>query len=195
MIKYNLRTFGFVILGLAFVTYIVLFLCTQNLYKIDFHKAISQISTTISINIFIWTIFILWGWKLKIFFPWLVPFPNLSGEWNGFIKSSWEGKQNEAIEITLIINQNFFNTQIQIKSGESKSNSVSSNFDIDKERGFEQLIYTYLNIPKSTVRDRSQIHYGSAILQFTGFKVIKMEGEYWTDRKTIGEICVKKNIA
>lgn len=195
MIKYNLRTYAFVILGLAFFIYAVVFLCTQNLQDIDFHKALTQISTTISINIFLWTFFVLWGWKFKIFYPWLVPFPNLSGEWNGNIKSSWEGKQSELIPIKLTINQNFFNTQIQIRTGESKSHSVSSNFDIDKERGFEQLVYTYLNIPKSTVRDRSQIHYGSAILEFSGYKVNAMQGEYWTDRKTIGEISVEKNTA
>lgn len=194
MIKYNLRTYAFIILGLAFATYAILFICTQNLQRIDFHNAISQVSTAISINILIWTFFVLWGWKCKIFYPWLVPFPDLSGEWDGFIKSSWEGKQNEKINLKLKINQNFFNTQIQIKTGESKSHSISSNFDIDKERGIEQLVYIYLNVPKSTVRDRSQIHYGSAILEFTGYDVIKMEGEYWTDRKTIGEIIVEKNM-
>ncbi|MCJ7933333.1 MAG: hypothetical protein MUW56_06760 [Chryseobacterium sp.] len=192
MIKYNLRTFASVLLGLAFVTYIILFVCSQDLKNINFHKALTDISTTISINIGIWTIFVFWGWKLRIFYPWLVPFPDLSGKWDGEIISSWNEKRDEPIPITLTIDQNFFNTQIQIKTGESKSYSVSSNFDIDKERGLEKLVYTYLNVPKSTVRDRSQIHYGSAILEFTGFNVTEMEGEYWTDRKTIGSISVQK---
>ena len=54
----------------------------------------------------------------------------------------------------------------------------------------------YLNTPKAGVRERSEIHYGSTILNFDGFKVTKMDGEYWTDRETTGEITLtKKNVA
>jgi hypothetical protein len=49
-----------------------------------------------------------------------------------------------------------------------------------------------LNTPKAGVRERSEIHYGSTILNFDGFNVTKMDGEYWTDRKTTGEIILLK---
>jgi hypothetical protein len=192
MVRHNVRIFAFAILGLAFIIYGIIFLFTQNLNSIDFNKAISHVSTTISINIVIWMIFIAWMWKWKIFYPWLVPFPNLSGEWTGTIKSNWKEKTLDPIPIRLTIRQTFFNIQVKIKTAESRSYSVSSSFDIDFDRGFQQLFYSYLNTPKSGVRERSEIHYGSTVLNFEGFTVRKMEGEYWTDRETTGEIEVIK---
>ncbi|MCK9452681.1 MAG: hypothetical protein M0Q90_13390 [Bacteroidales bacterium] len=196
MVKHNIRIFAFAILGLAFIVYATIFLLTQNLDSIDIHKAITHVSTTISINIILWMIFIAWGWKLKIFYPWLVPFPNLSGDWEGNIKSNWKEKELEPIPIEVSITQNFFNVQVRIKTKESRSYSIGASFDIDNERGFQQIYYTYLNSPKAGVRERSEIHYGSTILNFDGFKVTKMDGEYWTDRETTGEITLtKKNVA
>jgi|SRR5690606_8384882 len=196
MVKHNIRIFAFAILGLAFFVYAVIFITTQNLDSIDFHKAITHISTTISINIVIWMIFIAWAWKWKIFYPWLVPFPNLSGHWEGAVKSNWKEKQLDPIPIEVSITQNFFNIQVKIKTNESRSYSIGASFDIDTERGFQQLFYSYLNTPKAGVRERSEIHYGSTILNFDGFKVTKMDGEYWTDRETTGEITLtKKNVA
>ena len=176
--------------------YATIFILTQNLDSVDFHKAITHVSTTISINIIIWMIFIGWAWRLKIFYPWLVPFPNLSGEWVGTIKSNWKEKELDPIPIEVSIKQNFFNVQVRIKTKESRSYSIGASFDIDNERGFQQLFYTYLNTPKAGVREESVIHYGSTILNFDGFKVTKMEGEYWTDRETTGEITLtKKNVS
>lgn len=196
MVKHNIRIFAFAILGLAFIVYAIIFTLTQNFDSIDFHKAITHVSTTISINIIIWMIFIAWAWKWKIFYPWLVPFPNLSGNWEGTIKSNWKEKELEPIPIDVSITQNFFNIQVRIKTNESRSYSIGASFDIDNERGFQQLFYTYLNTPKAGVRDRSEIHYGSTILNFDGFNVTKMDGEYWTDRETTGEIKLKrKNVA
>jgi hypothetical protein len=196
MVKHNIRIFAFAILGLAFIIYATIFFLTQNLESIDFHKAITHVSTTISINIILWMIFISWGWKLKIFYPWLVPFPNLSGDWEGTIRSNWKEKELEPIPIEDSITQNFFNVQVRIKTKESRSYSIGASFDIDNERGFQQLFYTYLNTPKAGVTVRSEIHYGSTILNFDGFKVTNMDGEYWTDRETTGEITLtKKNVA
>lgn len=194
MVTYNIRMFAFAILGMAFGTYIIIFLATQNLSSIDLQKALSHISTTISINIIIWMLFIKWGWKWKIFYPWLVPFPDLSGEWQGTIKSNWKEIELEPVPTEVTISQTFFNVQVRVKTGESKSYSIGASFDIDKDRGVQQLFYSYLNTPKPGVRDRSEMHYGSTILNFNGFKVTSMEGEYWTSRETTGEIeLTKKN--
>ena len=192
MVKHNIRIFAFTIIGLVFAVYIVIFLLTQDLKSIDFNKALSHISTTISINIGIWTIFIFWAWKWRIFYPWLVQTPNLSGKWKGKIKSNWEGGNSKPIPTEIDIKQDFFNIIIKIKTKESVSHSISSSFNIDKDRGYQQLFYSYLNTPKAGIRDRSAIHYGSVLLNFDGFKVSKMSGEYWTSRETTGEIELKR---
>ncbi|ELR69304.1 hypothetical protein C900_05188 [Fulvivirga imtechensis AK7] len=194
MVTYNIRIFAFAILGLAFGTYVILFLLTQDLDSIDFNKALSHISTTISLNIIVWLIFIKWAWKLKIFYPWLVPFPNLAGDWTGEIKSNWNDKNLDSIQTDVSIRQSFFHIQVKVKTGESKSYSIGASFDIDQDRGQQQLFYSYLNTPRPGVRERSEIHYGSTVLYFDGFNVTTMEGEYWTSRETTGEITLKRKI-
>ena len=133
-----------------------------------------------------------WAWRLKIFYHWLVPFTNLTGEWVGKIKSNWKKKELDTIPIEVSIKQNFFNVQVRIKTKESRSYSIGASFDIDNERGFQQLFYTYLNTPKAGVREESVIHYGSTILNFDGFKFTKIDGEYCTYTETIGEITLSK---
>lgn len=196
MIKYNLRIYAFTIIGLAFLVYVALFIKNQNLESINLNQAVSDIFKTISINAFIWLLFVNWAWKWKIWYPWLVPFPNLSGEWEGLLKSNWKEKSLDPIPTEVKISQTFFNVQVKIKTGESRSHSTGASFDIDKDRGLQQLFYSYINTPKASVRNRSEIHYGTTLLTFEGFKVTEMEGEYWTDRETTGEIkLTKKNVA
>lgn len=193
MINYNIRYFAYLILGLAFCTYSIIFGITQNLESIDFNLALKHVTTTISINLILWLIFIKWGWKFRIFHRWLVPFPDLNGTWIGTIKSNFDKKRNDTIQTELNIFQTFFNIQIKIKTEESSSYSIGASFDIDKERGLQQLFYSYLNTPKASVRNRSEIHYGSTRLEFEGNQVKKMSGEYWTSRETTGHIEVEKN--
>lgn len=193
MIKYNIRTFAFSIIGLAFIVYVIIFLITQDLRNIDLTKAITHISTTITVNILLWTIFIKWVWKFKIFYPWLVQTPDLSGKWKGFLKSNWQDGKLDPIPTEVTIKQSFLHIQVIIKTGESRSYSVGASFDIDEERGYQQLFYSYLNTPKAGVRNRSEIHYGTTLLNFEGFKVDKLEGEYWTSRETTGEIQLTKD--
>jgi len=195
MVSYNIRIFAFAILGLAFGTYGILFFSMQNLDNIDFQIALTHISTTISINVIIWFLFIKWGWKWKTFYPWLVPFPNLSGDWIGTVRSNWKEKELEPILTEVSITQTFFNIQVRFKTGESWSSSVGASFNIDKDRGFQQLFYSYLNTTKPGVRERSEIHFGTTLLIFEGNNVKKMEGEYWTARKTTGEIELSKKKA
>lgn len=192
MVRHNIRVFAFAIIGLAFFVYAIIFLITQNLESIDFQKALSHISTTISINIIIWMVFISWAWKLKIFYSWLVQTPNLSGTWKGKIKSNWNEGKTKSIPTEIIIKQDFFNISVRIKTEESVSHSISSSFNIDKDSNVQQLFYSYLNTPKVGIRERSSIHYGSTLLNFDGFKVDKMTGEYWTSRETTGEIELKR---
>ncbi len=188
MVHFNIRIYAFVILGVALGTYSILFLSTQDLNSIDFHKALSHISTTITINIILWLIFIKWAWKWRIFYPWLVPFPNLSGNWKGTILSNWQGQAQPEKTIEISITQTFFNVQVRMKTDESRSYSIGASFDIDQDRGQQQLFYSYMNTPKASVRERSEMHYGSTVLNFEGFNVKKMEGDYWTSRETTGEI-------
>ena len=192
MIKHNLKIYAYAILGLAFATYALIFIIHQDLSSIDFKIALKDISYAISINFFIWVVFVKWCWKWKIFHGWLVPFPDLSGKWTGLIKSNWNNQTLDPIQTTIEIKQSFFHMSIKLKTGESESFSNSATFDIDIDRGISQLFYSYTNYPKPSVRDRSQIHYGTTLLKFNDYPVKKMSGEYWTSRESTGEIEIEK---
>lgn len=190
MIKYNLRTYAYAIIGLAFVTYAIIFIIRQDLSSIDFKLAIKDISFAITINLIIWIVFIKWLWKWKFFHGWLVPFPNLNGEWEGEIISNWKGAQNPT-PTKISIKQTFLHITVKMKTGESESVSNATSFDIDKDKDVSRLFYSYMNIPKPSVRDRSQMHYGTTLLNFEGYPVSEMKGEYWTSRESTGEIRLK----
>jgi len=193
MVRHNLRVFAFVILSLAFAVYAAIFFLTQDLESLDFGKALTHVSTTISINILVWIVFVQWAWKWRVFYPWLVQVPNLEGKWSGTLKPNWKDGEIPPIPIEITITQSFFTVQVGIQTGESRSFSIGASFDIENERGQRQLFYSYLNTPNSSVRKRSAIHYGSAMLHFDGFDVCELTGEYWTSRETTGEIQVSRS--
>ena len=139
---------------------------------------------------YICTLFVSWAWKWKIFQDWLVPFPCLSGKWDGEIVSTYNS-ENRSIPVNVVIKHHFFNIQIKVKTGESNSISTCGSFDIDEDRGLKQLIYSYQNNPKATVRERSEIHYGTTRLEINDDANI-LEGEYWTSRKTTGDMKLTK---
>jgi hypothetical protein len=56
--------------------------------------------------------------------------------------------------------------------------------------GIKRLSYTYINQPKASVRDRSAISNGAAVLRIVGGASRRLEGQYWTDRKTTGDVAV-----
>jgi hypothetical protein len=66
-----------------------------------------------------------------------------------------------------------------------------ASFDIDKDKDISRFFYSYMNTPKPSVRDRSQMHYGTTLLNFEGYPVTEMTGEYWTSRESTGEIKLK----
>jgi hypothetical protein len=192
MIKLKLKIYAYAILGLAFITFAAIFVIHQDLSSIDLQKTLKDVSYTISINFFIWLGFVKWWWKWKLFHGWLVPFPNLSGKWKGHLKPNWENAKHEPIPTEIEIKQTFFHMTIRLKTGESESFSNSASFDIDVERNINQLFYSYTNYPKPSVREKSQIHYGTTLLKFNEYPVKNMTGEYWTSRESTGEIEIEK---
>lgn len=111
--------------------------------------------------------------------------PVVQGRYNGYLISTWDEKKRQS---SLEIKQTLFSLSIIMRTEESRSTPVFAT--ITKKNGETQIIYSYLNTPKAKVRCRSEIHYGSAIL-FMGEKGI-LEGSYYTDRKTNGDLYFKK---
>lgn len=190
MVHYNIKRFCWVFGVLLILLFLLIGFLRGHVGDFSVGHLWSDLSSSISITAMIAIIFEKWLWKSRVFQGWLVPFPSLAGKWKGTITYNWNNEENTK-EIQLTICQTFLRIQIIIETDESKSRSICGSFDIERMQGRQHLIYSYLNVPKAAVRNRSQIHYGTAMLEFND-KGDKLEGTYWTDRNTAGDIVLYK---
>ena len=75
-----------------------------------------------------------------------------------------------------------------MRTAEMTSRSLVSDFMLDKENQIKRLYYVYESNPIQTVRERSPQHYGSIHFDIIENPQKKLIGEYWTGRKTTGQI-------
>lgn len=118
-----------------------------------------------------------WLWRINPF----ETTPALKKIYTGKIVSSYDNIERP---IELYIKQSLLSVQITMVSAESRSNSLSAS--VTGINGENSLIYHYLNTPQSKYRDRSEVHYGTAVLTIIDGTMLK--GRYYTDRKTNGDI-------
>jgi hypothetical protein len=152
----------------------------------------SLIPKVVSIDLLIVGIFVKWGWKLKIFRGWLVPFPNLNGTWVGYIYSDWvnpkTGEKPFPIPVMLTVNQSFFHVSCVMRTSEMASYSYAEGFIVDPDRQIKNIAYSYTSKPRLSLSERSVPHDGTAVFQVIETPNLKLSGRYWTERTTKGEI-------
>lgn len=181
------------LIAFVIIWVVVLFFSKTDL-KIGW-EAIKKLPDVVTIYVLIVLLFTNWAWRLPIFKGWLVPFPDLQGTWKGTLQSTWiDPNTNQKIlskDVTLVIKQTFSNISCVMYTDESDSFSNTAQINEDDDSGIFRLSYNYTNRSKANVRDRSAIHDGAAILKVITEAERKLEGEYWTSRKTTGDISVK----
>lgn len=146
----------------------------------------------------LWGVFKNWLWKLPFLQGWLVKIPNLNGEWEGKLESTWvnpeTGQTVAPIETIATIRQNLTTIRIDFQTGEMESQSVVADISCDEFRRVAEIKYIYQSEPDATVRYRSEMHYGTAKLTVKKSKgSTTLNGRYWTDRKTTGSIKLKRS--
>ncbi len=188
MNKDNYKVYIYCNIGLFLL---VVMVYARVVKPMDLSSWVLVVSKSISIVVVISIVFVKWLWKCKWFHPWLVPFPNLEGKWEGSIKTTFKDEQHN-IPLEVTITQTFFQITVRIKTLESQSISNGAYFPIDMDGKVSHLYYSYVNTPNRDVRDRSVIHYGTTRLDFDHYPVNKLSGEYWTSRCTTGTIELKK---
>ena len=182
---------------LVLISVLLIFIIIK-IKDIDFNNislVIEIISTVVAIDIFLIIIFTKWTWKYKIFQNWLVVFPDLNGSWKGFIYSNWinpdTNKKPDPIPVMLNIKQSFFNINCKMITEEMESYSYAEGFIIDSDKQIKNLAYSYTSNPKSSLRYRSTPHDGTAVLKIIKKPSLRLDGRYWTERGTTGEIKVE----
>lgn len=158
-------------------------------------EAVKKLPDVVTIYMILYFVFTRWGWRLAIFQGWLVPFPDLTGTWEGTLSTTWTnpntGQTPSDIEIRLVVRHDFNRLSCVLYTAESMSWSTAATLYSNDDDAIKRLSYTYINQPDAAVRDRSAISNGAAILRLIEGKSKRLEGQYWTDRKTTGDISVR----
>lgn len=173
--------------------WVLVLVCSDVDLKLDW-EAFKKLPDAMGIYLVLLVVFRQWAWRWPVFRNWLVQVPDLQGTWKGTIRSSWTdpttGAAIPAKSVVLVIRQTFSSVSCVMYSGESDSFSTTAQIYQDDESGMFRLSYNYLNRPRAGVRDRSEIHDGAAILKIVSSPTKELSGEYWTSRKTTGDIAV-----
>jgi hypothetical protein len=136
-----------------------------------------------------------WAWL-----PWIErwTFPDLNGNWTGTIvsTSSAEPKahklQPRPVEIT--IRQGLFSTTVKLRTQKAESHSTRCMLEAHHESGIFRLWYSYDYRPLTEHSSRSARYEGVAWLQIDIDKdPDRLTGIYYTDRRTRGELDVRRN--
>lgn len=141
-----------------------------------------------------------WQWqRLWDLFPFLGVnfFPDLHGTWDGKLVTTWidpnTGKTPAPIPVRFWIRQDLFNISVRMKTGESYSFSHHCFLEAAPQKGLFRIWYNYDNKPKKQLSDRSERHEGAAWLELeVGTYSNQLTGQYFTSRKTNGDIDITK---
>ena len=148
-------------------------------------------SRVIGVLMMLLTAFDLWFWRWPIFRGWLVKRPVLTGTWRAEVRSNWvdpaTAQTISPISAFMVIRQTFSRTILCLMTDESRSELLGAEI-VRADDGTYRVFGVYRNEPRLGVRRRNQIHYGALELQVAGSPPERMEGHYWTDRDTAGEL-------
>lgn len=114
--------------------------------------------------------------------------PKLGGNYIGEIAYEYNGISNKK-ELKVKISQSFLDVKVSITSNEITSRTITS--EITKENSNYIIYYTYITNPKIKFANENPIQRGTCRLDIFDDR---LEGVYWTSRKTTGDIKLSKEI-
>jgi hypothetical protein len=177
-----------VLIGLVVAIWAVTLLIQGHPVSLDYIKAFSYAVTGVSFALLFWERW-LWSWRLSR--PWLTTRPDLRGTWKGHLVSNWVDPSTQhgrgQIEAYLVIRQKYSTIDVRLLTAESGSVSLSANIVADGEQ-VHTVAVVYRNTPRALLRGRSPIGHGGMLLHIRGTPIHQLDGEYWTDRETKGEL-------
>jgi hypothetical protein len=122
----------------------------------------------------------------------LLRVPDLRGPWHGSVRSSTDQFQQEH-PITVVITQSWSALRIVMEGASSSSCSTAAH--VSEGAGTEsfEIVYEYLNTPRSGTSATMHAHRGTAHLRLSSDGTA-LTGEYYTgrDRQTHGTIELKR---
>jgi hypothetical protein len=133
-----------------------------------------------------------WLWKLSFVLS-AHTRPLLIGLWKVTLRPDSDSKipnggNRGPIEGYIVIEQTLWTISIRQYTEESESNSLATTFFRRFDSGQQTLSFTYDNAPKRKHQKRSPRHIGACELYVTSGAPTTIQGRYFTDRFTSGEM-------
>lgn len=179
-------------IGLTILVWLVaLWIQGQPVLSTEFLRPFSVVVATIATIVGVFT---RWAWAWPVFRGWYVKRPDVRGTWKVVLKSNWvdpaTGKGVDPITAYIAVRQTLTGLSLRLMTPESRSKLVAHSIEIEND-GIYRIAGIYQNEPRVELQgDRSEIHYGSLLLEVYGEPPQLMEGHYWTDRGTRGSMTV-----
>lgn len=117
--------------------------------------------------------------------------PRLQGTWWGELDSNYvdpaSGTRLGPIAVAVVVRQSWTDLFVCLHSKESSSITIAAG-RVTEADGRVCLVGVYRNEPKLPRQDTSRMHHGGLKLSVIDGERPRMQGTYWTDRGTAGEI-------
>ncbi len=145
---------------------------------------------------FFWLFFELFDkyfWKWKFFRTiGIVDGPDLSGNWEGKFKSSFDNFATE-YPVTMTITQTATKIEVHTQFNQSRSGSLTASFEKSNIDGTTALFFFYQNRPKADAVETMAMHEGACMLVFDPTTKL-LTGNYYSgrNRNNHGEMTLKK---
>jgi len=165
---------------------VILFVSGQSISS----AVLRPVSMVTSIVVLLSIAFELWLWKLPFLHGWFVKRPVIEGTWRAELRSNWKdasGAPIPPIHGYMVMRQTFLHLSLRLLTAESSSHLVGTEI-VCSDDGLYCVSGVYRNEPSYENRQRSPIHYGAVWLQVIEKPIQKLEGHYWIDRNTAGEL-------
>jgi len=159
--------------------------------ELNLKEGFRAVSFGITATALFWSFHFSYGWKIwglnKLFYR-----PDLNGTWSGILKSDYvdeNGKTCDDIDFFIVIRQSFLRIHFTTFTNSFIGTSYSETISLKKETGLKNVSYLYR---KETSQDDDDfLQEGATELRLIDSSTRKLEGKYWSNRKTNGKIDVK----
>lgn len=126
-----------------------------------------------------------WAWQFRFVQPWLVHMPDIRGTWRAELHPT--NADPQLVSGYMVIRQTLSSVSLRLLTQESESEILAARVTKAGDGRFS-VAGIYRNTPRLSMRDQSPVHHGAILLTVQGEPVVSLDGQYWTDRGSQGEI-------
>lgn len=174
------------IVGLGALVWAIVLIVRGESISIDFLRPINIVIAFLAFAV---AMFERWLWKWRPF-AWLVSMPDLNGTWRGSFKSDFKEPDGSPYPETisfLVVRQTLVTLSVRLITNRSNSLLASGKIEFDRD-GIRHLVGVYEASSKALDHAENPPHKGAMILRIIGKPPRELDGSYWTDRKSKGEL-------